>query len=141
MAPTRVGAGMVTATSARSTESAAETSERWTTAIHEAAHTIVAEQLGARVKYCLVTSDQTGRTNNTATGLPLAVVAVAGERATRLLCGAGGGSTTDYQQATAELRRTGHDIAWAEHQADQAITANRREIRRDATRLYRKGRR
>lgn len=118
-----------------------ESSERWVTAIHEAAHAVVAEHLGSRVRYCRVTSDETGVTSNTATGLPLAVVAVAGERATRLLCGSGGGSGIDYQHAAAELRGTGHDIAWAEQHADEAITANRREIRRDATCLYRKGRR
>ncbi len=122
-------------------EAVDETSERWITAIHEAAHAVVAEHFGARVEFCRVTGDDTGLTRHTAQGPAHAVVAVAGERATRLMCGTGGGSGTDYRQATAVLHGSSHDIAWAEQQAEDAITGNRREIRRAAATLYRKGRR
>ncbi|ALE72993.1 hypothetical protein FRP1_07615 [Pseudonocardia sp. EC080625-04] len=114
-----------------------EYSERWATAVHEAAHAVLAEHLGARVKFCRITGDDTGLTRHTAEGADHAVVAVGGERATRLLCGTGGGSTTDYDHADTALTGTGHDLGWAEHRADQLIQDHRREIRRTATTLHR----
>jgi hypothetical protein len=117
------------------------TSDRWHVAIHEAGHAIVAEHLGARVSLCVVIDDQTGYADDNATGLDDAVIAVAGERASRLLCGQSGGHALDYRHAAHVLRRTGHDIAWAEHRADDAITVNRREITRTARTLYRTGHR
>lgn len=75
-----------------------ETSERWVPAIHEAAHAVLAEELGARVRSCRVTGEHTGNTRHTASAADHAVIAVGGERATRLLCSKGGGSTTDYEQ-------------------------------------------
>jgi hypothetical protein len=158
MASARMDAGMVSAPSAAQIRRAwrrnphpgpgAEIdteSERWHTAIHEAGHAVVAEHLGARVTVCVVIDEMTGYTGDTAesTGdvLTDAVIAVAGERATRLLLGRGGGAQRDYQHARQVLHGTGRDLAWAEHRADDAVTANRREITRTARTLYRKGRR
>lgn len=132
---------MTTAARPAQGEGIDETSERWVTAVHEATHAVLAEQLGAHVQSCRITSDHTGTTRHNAEGADHAIVAVAGERATRRLCGQGGGSTTDYQQAETALTGTGHDIAWAEDHADTLIASNRREIHRTATTLYRRGHR
>lgn len=132
---------MTAATRPEQGEDIDETSDRWITAVHEATHAVLAEHLGAHVQFSRITGDDTGLTRHNAKGADHAVVAVAGERATRRLCGQGGGSTTDYQQAETALAGTGHDIAWAEDQADALIASNRREIHRDATTLYRRGHR
>lgn len=120
-----------------------ETSERWTTAVHEAAHAVIAHACGAQVTVCEIDRrhDDRGRTRHTAEGPDWAVVAVAGERATRQLLGAGGGSGVDYQQADAALTGTGRDIGWAEHAADELIGTHRRDITTLARQLYRTGHR
>ena len=119
-----------------------ETSERWATAVHEAGHATAAAVYGARIAVCRIhPDDTTGLTRHNATGLAHAVVAVAGERATRLLLGTGGGSTTDYADAHAAITRAGggQTIAWVENIADGILTADRRDLLRLARQLYRTG--
>lgn len=122
-----------------------ERSQRWVTAVHEAGHLTVAEYYGARVASCRVLDDDTGTTRYKAGDAAHAVIAVAGERATRLLLGTGGGSTTDYTAAAAALARsdraTGidHSIDRTEAQADVLIRAYRRDLLRTARHLYRTG--
>lgn len=120
-----------------------ETSERWITAVHEAAHAVIAEVCGARVEVCEIDRrhDDRGRTRHTAEGPDWAVVSVAGERATRRMLGSGGGSSVDYQQASAALRGTGRAIGWAEDTADDLIGIHRRDITALARQLYRTGHR
>lgn len=120
-----------------------ETSERWTTAVHEAAHAVIAQACGATVSVCEIDArhDDRGLTRHSAKGPDWAVVAVAGERATRRLLGSGGGSAVDYQQASGALEGTGRDIGWAEHTADDLISAHRRDITALARQLYRTGHR
>ena len=118
-----------------------ETSERWVTAVHEAAHAVVAEECGARVDFCRVDTETTGMTRHNGSGLVHAVIAVAGERATRLLLGTGGGSSVDYEQAQVALDGTGRDLTWAETTAEHVIHGCRRDIHAAARRLYRSGRR
>lgn len=132
---------MTTGTSAQSRDDGIdETSERWVTAVHEAGHALVADHLGARVALCRIDPDgDTGRTRHDATGATWAVVAVAGERATRLTLGLGGGSATDYRHAAHALTDTGHDLDWAEDTADDLLTAARRDLLRTARQLYRTG--
>lgn len=128
-----------TATRPRPADDVDESSERWVTAVHEEAHALIAEQVGAKVSSCRVTGDATGNTRHNAEGANHAIVAVAGERAARLLCGSGGGSSVDYEQAEGALAGTGHDIAWAEQRADDLIRRSQREIRRNARTLYHRG--
>ncbi len=122
-----------------------ETSERWVTAVHEAGHATAADYYGAGVAVCRIRDDDTsGLTRHNAFGVAHAVVAVAGERATRLLLGVGGGATTDYADAHAALARaaragTDHGLAWVETVADNVITSNRPELLRTARQLYRTG--
>ncbi len=123
-----------------------ETSQRWVTAVHEAGHATVADYYGARVAICRIRDDDTsGLTRHNAFGVAHAVVAVAGERATRLLLGTGGGSTTDYADARTALARadipTGIHITVArvEDLADAVIRTHRRDLLRTARQLYRTG--
>ncbi|MFC4949042.1 M50 family metallopeptidase [Pseudonocardia sp. GCM10023141] len=133
---------IMTATFAATRENeVVEHSERWVTAVHEAGHAITAEYLGYQVDDCRVRTDTTGNTRHNAEGTAHAVVAVAGERAARIITGSGGGCTEDYCQAEDALSGSGRDIAWAEHQADDAIWSCRREITNLARRLYYRGRR
>jgi hypothetical protein len=116
-----------------------EGSERWVTAVHEAGHAVTVDALGYRVISCEVHDDDTtGNTHHTVDDSPeRAVIAVAGERATRLLLGTGGGSTTDYADAHRCLTGLGLGIDWAETQADHLVRAYRRDILCTARRLYR----
>lgn len=120
-----------------------ETSERWVTAVHEAGHATAAAFYGARIADCRIHPDDTGLTRHNATGLAHAVVAVAGERATRLLLGCGGGSTTDYADAHAAILRAGarQTLGWVENIADGVLTADRRDLLRLGRQLYRTGHR
>ena len=117
-----------------------ENSERWVTAVHEAGHAVAVDELGYRITDCWIhpDDDRRGGTNHTATDGPdRAIVSVAGERATRLLLGCGGGSRIDYDHAAHALTGTGHSIDWAEDHADQIIGGRRRDILLIARRLYR----
>ncbi len=123
-----------------------ETSERWVTAVHEAGHATVADYYGARVAVCRIRDDDTsGLTRHNAFGVAHAVVAVAGERATRLLLGVGGGSTTDYADAHTALARADVPagihitLTRVEALADAVITTHRRDLLRTARQLYRTG--
>ena len=119
-----------------------EDSQRWVTAIHEAGHVIAVETLGYRVKDAFIDTDgYSGGVNHTLDlySLDRAVVAVAGQRATRVLLGVGGGSERDYQQARAALAGTTRDLDWAEHQADALIRGARWTLLRTARRLYWRG--
>ncbi len=122
-----------------------ETSERWVTAVYEAGHATAAEHFGARIAVCRIhPDDMSGLTRHDADGAAHAVVAVAGERATRLLLGVGGGASTDYADARTALARaaragTNHGLAWAETYADGVITTHRRDLLRTARQLYRTG--
>ena len=121
-----------------------ERSERWVTAVHEAGHVVAVEQFGGRVLSCRLDEHDDGRGNTrhtVETGGQRAVVAVAGERATRLLLGTGGGSGIDYRDAAHALHGTGRGVDWAEHHADVLVRACRRDILREARHLYRRGHR
>lgn len=121
-----------------------ETSERWVTAVHEAGHAVTAESFGGRVTECVISprDDREGHMRHTVTAPgPWAIIAVAGERATRLLCGVGGGATTDYEIAYDALREIGRPITWAEDHADAIVAGWRRDIVREARTLYRRGHR
>ena len=117
-----------------------QTSPRWITAVHEAGHATAAAFYGARTAVCRIhPDDTTGISRHTAFGLAHAVVAVAGERATRLLLGTGGGSIADYADARAALARSGshHSLAWVENLADGVLSTDRRDLLRTARQLYR----
>lgn len=120
-------------------------SRRWFTAVHEAAHAIVAAHLGHHVEFAGATTDATGVTKTgdgrrDMTGADEAVIAVAGERATRALLGMAGGAMSDYARAESVLARTGRSVAWAEQIADQIIRDRRSALVALARRIYRHGR-
>jgi hypothetical protein len=119
-----------------------EDSERWMTAIHEAAHAIVGAHLGHRVEFAGATTDTTGltRTGRDATGLEEAVIAVAGEQATQLELGKVGGAATDYARAEAALSGTGWSLEQAEFLAVGILQDHRGELTALARRIYRHGR-
>lgn len=119
-----------------------EDSDRWFTAVHEAAHAIVAVHLGYRVPFAGATTDTTGvtQTGGRATGLDEAVIAVAGEQATFLELGKGGGAASDYARAEAALSRTGWSLGQAESLATGILHNHRGELIALARRIYRTGR-
>jgi hypothetical protein len=119
-----------------------EDSERWMTAIHEAAHAIVGAHLGHRVQFAGATTDETGltRTGRDAVGLEEAVIAVAGEQATVLELGKTGGAARDYARAEAALSGTGWSLEQAEFLATGILHDHRGELRALARRIYRTGR-
>jgi hypothetical protein len=132
---------MTARTATAPTEQVDEHSERWVTAIHEAGHVTAVEALGYRVRSAHVDNDddRRGGTDHTVptNSLDRAVVAVAGERATRLLLGTGGGSQIDYDQARYALGQGRLPIEWAEDRADEVIRLHRRDLLHTARRLYR----
>jgi hypothetical protein len=119
-----------------------EGSERWITAVHEAGHLTLADALCTPVDRCRIDPDgRTGTTRHTATGWAHAAIAVAGARATRLICGNTGGSHTDYRDAEAALARAGHPrtLPALEAEIDDLLAALRRDLLRTARQLYRTG--
>jgi hypothetical protein len=119
-----------------------EDSERWMTAIHEAGHAIVGAQLGHRVQFAGATTDTTGvtRTGRDASGMEEAVIAVAGQVATRMELGKEGGAATDYARAEAALAATPWALHAAEVLAEDILHGHHGELRALARRIYRNGR-
>lgn len=119
-----------------------EDSERWFTAIHEAAHAVVAVRLGHRVRFAGATTDTSGVTSTArhATGLAAAVIAVAGQQATRMELGGIGGAVSDYARAEQALAGTGWSLEQAEAIAVDILRANRGAVIALARRIYRTGR-
>lgn len=119
-----------------------EDSERWMTAIHEAAHAIVGAHLGHRVQFAGAITDTTGvtRTGRDAVGMEEAVIAVAGQVGTRMELGKSGGAGTDYARAEAALAGTGWLLEQAEFLAEGILHDHQGELLALARRIYRHGR-
>jgi hypothetical protein len=123
-------------------------SRRWTVAVHEAAHVVVARRLGWRVRSAQVFADGSGYTDDvapaggeaTTVAVQNAVIALAGPCASarqRWFLPAGCGH--DERDARRALRGTGVSYNQARTQARRLVDRHWRDIDKVARRLYHDG--